>query len=55
MPSWVLEATHLSRTAKWTALKNQIPIFPPSPVHFFLFPFPAHFELQDFLRYWVEK
>lgn len=37
MPSYVLEATHLSRTANWTALKNQIPIFPPSPVNFFLF------------------
>lgn len=37
MPSYVLEATHLSRTAKWTALKNQILIFPPSPVNFFLF------------------
>lgn len=55
MPSYMLEATHLSRTGKRTALKCQIPIFSLSPVNFFLFPFLAHFRLQDFLRYWIEN
>lgn len=59
MPSHILGATHLSRTAKWTTLENQISVFPhflPLQSIFFFSPFLASFRLHNFPRsYQVEK